>query len=159
MYARLEGRKWGGTALAMLLSGLLAFGLVPYRGADAALRRDGRRAEMLALTNQDRQQRDREELGFAAKLARYAKQHSEAMANKGYIYHSTEAQLRDALGNYRWTIGGENVGVGSSLESLEDAFMASKPHRENILRRSFDHMAVGIVRAHDKTWITVVFFG
>ena len=81
------------------------------------------------------------------------------MARKGYIFHSTEAELRRALGDGNWSIGGENVGVGGSLESLEDAFMASKLHRENILRKSFDHMAVGIVRDDGAIWITVIFYG
>ena len=59
----------------------------------------------------------------------------------------------------RWSIGGENVGVGGSLESLQRAFMASKLHRQNILRKTFDHVAVGIVRQDDALWITVIFYG
>ena len=93
------------------------------------------------------------------KLGKYAKAHSRAMANDGYIYHSTGDQLRRALDGYDWELGGENVGVGGSLESLEDAFMASELHRQNILRRVYDHAAVGIVRADDQIWITVIFYG
>jgi uncharacterized protein YkwD len=114
---------------------------------------------MLALTNSDRTHHDRSALSFAERLAAYAKSHSEAMANQGYIYHSTGAQLREALEGYNWELGGENVGVGASLESLEDAFMASEPHRKNILRRVYDHAAVGIARADDRIWITVIFYG
>jgi uncharacterized protein YkwD len=114
---------------------------------------------MLALTNHDRANHDRAALSFAERLARYAKAHSQAMANKGYIYHSTSEQLVGALDGYDWQLGGENVGVGGSLEGLEDAFMASTDHRKNILRKVYDHAAVGIVRQDDRTWITVIFYG
>ena len=114
---------------------------------------------MVNLTNDDRREHDRRALRFQTRVSRYAKAHSQAMAREGYIFHSTQAQLQKALGNVNWSIGGENVGVGGSLESLEDAFMASKLHRQNILRRSFDHMAVGIVRGDGALWITVIFYG
>ena len=114
---------------------------------------------MLTLTNSDRMHHDRSALSFAERLAAYAKSHSEAMAAKGYIYHSTGGQLREALEGYTWELGGENVGVGASLESLEDAFMASEPHRKNILRRLYEHAAVGIARADDRIWVTVIFYG
>ena len=150
-----DGRRKLGAVIALLLSGLLLFG-----AAGTALGRDvGPRRTMLGLTNQDRAAHDRSDLGFAARLARYAKDHSEAMSRKGYLFHSSERQLRDALDGYDWEIGGENVGVGGSLESLEDAFMASKDHRENILRPTFQHAAIGIARDDGRIWITVIFFG
>lgn len=157
MHAVFDGRRRLVAVLAMLLSALLLVGLAPR--ADATEDRFGRRRQMLALTNQDRDERDRRELAFAAKLSRYAKHHSEAMAHKGYLFHSTEDQLRDALDGYNWTIGGENVGVGGSLETLEDAFMASKLHRQNILRPAFQRAAVGVIRDGDRFWVTVIFYG
>lgn len=151
-----EGRRKLGALIALLLSGLLLLG----GSAGIAVGRDlGPRRSMLGLTNEDRATHDRADLGFAAKLARYAKDHSQAMAKKGYLFHSTEDQLRDSLAGYDWEIGGENVGVGGSLESLEDAFMASKLHRQNILRTEYRHAAIGIVRDDDRIWITVIFYG
>jgi uncharacterized protein YkwD len=146
-----------GTAIALLLVGSLVLGFAPGR-ADAQ-ERIGRRLQMVALTNQDREARGRRDLSFQARLSRYAKEHSRAMARKGYIYHSTEQELLDALGDVSWSIGGENVGVGGSLDGLQRAFMASKLHRQNILRKTFDHMAVGVVRADGSLWITVIFYG
>ncbi len=58
-----------------------------------------------------------------------------------------------------WSLGGENVGVGGSLDGLQRAFMASKLHRQNILNETYDHMAVGIVKADESLWITVIFYG
>lgn len=146
---------WG-AAIALLLVGLLVASVAPGAGAEE---RFGRRRQMVALTNTDREEHGRRDLAFQAQISRYARQHSLAMAKKGYIFHSTEQQLLDALGDVRWSIGGENVGVGGSLESLQRAFMSSKLHRQNILRRTFDHMAVGIVRQDDALWITVIFYG
>ena len=37
--------------------------------------------------------------------------------------------------------------------------MASKVHRENILRSSFDHTAIGMVRRNGSLWVTVIFYG
>lgn len=146
---------WG-AAIALLLVGLLVASVAPGAGAEE---RFGRRRQMVALTNTDREEHGRRDLAFQAQISRYARQHSLAMAKKGYIFHSTEQQLLDALGDVRWSIGGENVGVGGSLESLQRAFMSSKLHRQNILRKTFDHMAVGIVRQDDALWITVIFYG
>ena len=150
------GRRLGGL-LALLISGLLLLGAAS--GSAVGNEELGPRRHMLALTNSDRVHHERSALSFAERLAAYAKSHSEAMANKGYIFHSTSDQLRDALEGYKWELGGENVGVGASLESLEDAFMASDAHRKNILRRVYDHAAVGIARADDRIWVTVIFYG
>lgn len=150
-----HGRRKLGALIALCLSGLLLLG-----AAGAAQGRDvGPRRTMLGLTNEDRAAHERQDLHFAARLARYAKDHSQAMARKGYLFHSSEEELRDALKGYDWGIGGENVGVGGSLESLEDAFMASKLHRQNILREEYRHAAIGIVREDGRIWITVIFYG
>jgi uncharacterized protein YkwD len=138
----------------VLVTGLLVLGAGTATARDLSPRRT-----MLALTNTDRARHDRRELGFAARLSRYAKAHSQAMADEGYIFHSTGDQLRKALEGYDWELGGENIGVGGSLKSLEDAFMASDPHRKNILRKVYDHAAVGIVRQDGRIWITVIFYG
>ena len=152
-------RSWRrlGCLLALLMTGALVLGAAG--GVAIGDEKLGPRRHMLALTNTDRDRHDRRHLAFAATLARYAKAHSQAMADRGNIFHSTGDQLRAQLDGYEWQLGGENVGVGGSLESLEDAFMASTEHRKNILRKVYDHAAVGIVRAHDRIWITVIFYG
>lgn len=145
------------TVLAFAIGVTLAVGAVPA-GAEVQ-ERVGRRLQLVQLTNQDRREHQRAAVRFERRISRYARQHSLAMARKGYLFHSTAAQLRGALDGVRWSIGGENVGVGSSLEGLQRAFMASKLHRRNVLRPEFRHMAVGIVRQDDRLWVTVIFYG
>lgn len=151
------GRRPLRAALALGLVTAMALAAAPAR-VDAA-DRVGPRLRFVELTNQDRREHDRRALRFQRRISRYARAHSLAMAEKGYLFHSTEEQLVRALDGVHWSIGGENVGVGSSLESLQRAFMASELHRQNVLRRAFDHVAVGIVRRDGVLWITVIFYG
>jgi uncharacterized protein YkwD len=82
------------------------------------------------------------------------------MARRGEIFHSSPDQVRAALDGYDWSLAGENVGVGPSLDALEDAFMESKLHRQNILRTTFRNAAIGVVRDDDgHFWVTVIFYG
>ena len=143
--------------VAAVLACLLVLGLAA--GAAVGEERYGPRRHMLALTNTDRADHDRKALTFNERLSRYARAHSQAMADQGYLSHSTGDQLRAALEGYDWELGGENIGVGGSLEGLEQAFMDSPPHRENLLRRVYEHAAIGIVRQDGRTWITVIFYG
>jgi uncharacterized protein YkwD len=116
-----------------------------------------RRSEMLQLTNEDRAEEDRAALELDKKISRYAARHSRAMAEEGELFHSED--LRGVLDGVEWSLGGENVGVGSSLSDLQAAFMASKPHRRNILQKGFDHVALGVVKSGGNFWVTVIFYG
>jgi uncharacterized protein YkwD len=156
MHARIARRGSVGALIVLLLAGSLVFGFAADR-ADAATH--ARRTSMLVLTNHDRTERGRADLSFNSRLSHYAKQHSREMASEGYLFHSSSDQLIKALSRYEWSLGGENVGVGGSLDSLETAFMQSKEHRKNILRRQFDHTAIGVVHDGDRLWVTVIFYG
>lgn len=112
---------------------------------------------MVELTNQDRADRDRAPLDFNAHLSRYAARHAKAMAEAGRLFHTPD--LAAKLQGLDWSIGGENVGHGGSLEILERAFMHSKVHRSNILRPGFDSVAVGVFRDGNSLWVTVIFYG
>jgi uncharacterized protein YkwD len=151
---RARGRRPAGVALALLIV-LLAQGVSADRAAASSDHR--RRAHMLSLTNDDRAQRDKAALKLNAVLSKYAKHHSRQMATKGYLFHTPD--LASKLKGLDWSIGGENVGVGSTLDGLEGAFMRSTPHRRNILRTAFDHAAVGVIRSNGSFWVTVIFYG
>jgi uncharacterized protein YkwD len=151
---RIRGRGFAGIALALLIV-LLAQGVSADRASASSDHR--RRTHMLSLTNDDRAQRDKAALKLNAALSRYAKHHSRQMATKGYLFHTTD--LASKLKGFDWSIGGENVGVGSTLDGLEGAFMNSPPHRKNILRTAFDHAAVGVIHSNGSFWVTVIFYG
>ena len=112
---------------------------------------------MAPLINEDRTDRDRAALKLDLELSRYAKKHSQDMADAGELFHTVD--LAAKLKGKHWSIGGENVGVAPSLADLEDMFMASAPHRRNILNREFDHFAVGVVESDGNFWVTIIFYG
>lgn len=168
---RTERRPWLGIA-ALLIGSFLVVGLVPARLDAEAAERVGPvldetpvlvRADMdedfLSLTNADRASHGLRALGAADRIARYATRHSRRMADLGYLFHSGDRQLRGALEGSEWMVAGENVGAGPTLEDLEDAFMDSAPHRHNVLERSYDNAAIGIVEADGVVWVTVIFYG
>jgi uncharacterized protein YkwD len=150
------GRSRRHLALVFLLAAaLLVSGIAIDRTRAGAA--TTRRGEMLQLTNEDRADKDRKALELDAKLSRYAKRHARAMAEAGEIFHT--GNLAAKLKGRNWTIGGENVGIGPTLPDLEGTFMGSKPHRRNILRAGFDHVAIGVVLSDGNFWVTVIFYG
>jgi uncharacterized protein YkwD len=136
--------------LSLLLSGMATD---HARAGDSA----SRRAELLQLTNESRDHKDRGALKLDAKLSHYAVEHSRDMANAGQLFHTED--LAAELGQRDWSIGGENVGLASTLTDVHAAFMGSKPHRRNILRKGYDHTAIGIVKSDGNLWVTVIFYG
>jgi uncharacterized protein YkwD len=150
-------RRGAGALVALLLVASLMAASAPARATDGE--RFTRRLHMLSLTNQARESHDRADVKLNWLLSRYARHHSLEMANKGYVYHSDDDTLVDILSPYHFSVGGENVGVGSTVDGLQDAFMASPPHRENILRTAFDHVAIGMASVDGHLWVTVFFYG
>ena len=153
---RTIGRMRCRTALAFLLVATFlvqVLAIDPSRAGDTLQNR----AEMLQLTNEDRADRDRDELRLNDRLSRYARRHSRDMAEQGELFHTPD--LADKLRGTGWAIGAENIGMGPSLEALEDAFMASRPHRKNILRAGFERTAIGVVESGGSYWVTVIFYG
>jgi uncharacterized protein YkwD len=141
-------------ALVFLLAAVLVSSGVATAPADAGTRLRG---QMLRLTNDDRADKDRAALELDVELSRYAKRHSQDMADAGEIFHTDD--LAAKLKGRNWSAGGENVGVGPSLPDLQAVFMASTPHRRNILNREFDHVAIGVVESDGDLWVTVIFYG
>lgn len=143
------------TFLAIAMAVLLVVGAAPQRAQAATTMRQ----RMLALTNHARETRDRKDLNLNVKLSRLAKKHSRDMMDAGYLFHTDVDVLKKALAPYDWSVGGENIGVGSSLSDVQSAFMGSKEHRKNILLKAYDHAAIGVVRSDGKVWVTVIFYG
>jgi hypothetical protein len=97
----------------------------------------------------------RGKLRIDPELSKAARKHTGEMIHKNLLYHTTPTQLRHRI--VRWSLLGENVGVGNTVSSLHKAFMHSPGHRANILRSSFNHSGVGVRNAHGRMWVTVIF--
>ena len=57
-----------------------------------------------------------------------------------------------------WTLLGENVGVGSNLYGLWDAFMNSPGHRANVLDNRWNYVGVGAVKAQNGAYYVTMEF-
>ena len=141
-------------ALVFLLAAVLVSSGIAITPAHAGARLRG---AMVPLINDDRADKDRPPLKLDLDLSRYARKHSQDMADAGVLFHTSD--LAAKLKGKHWSIGGENVGMAPDLRTLEDMFMASPPHRRNILNREFDHFAVGVVESDGNFWVTIIFYG
>jgi uncharacterized protein YkwD len=145
-----------GAVIALLLVTLTLGGVAPPASASRAA--DDRRS-MTQLTNHSRETHDVRRARIALTISELARRHSLAMARRGYLFH-TDNPERVYLDGKTWHVWGENVGVtGGGLADLEQAFMASAPHRANILDQRFRRVAIGVVRADGLVWVTVFFWG
>ena len=106
------------------------------------------------LTNHERSSRGIRTLRIASDLVSIARRHSEQMASRGTIYHNNN--LANEVGG-NWTMLGENVGKGPSVDSIHDAFMNSPEHRANILRSGFNQMGIGTAVKNGYIYVTEVF--
>ncbi|MGN6300042.1 MAG: CAP domain-containing protein [Angustibacter sp.] len=56
-----------------------------------------------------------------------------------------------------WKVLGENVGTGGSATAIHSAFMASAPHRANILSSRYSQVGVGVATGGGQLWVVEVF--
>lgn len=147
---RAQSRIGALVALSLVVS--LVLGAIAAEAGAKSLRRD----QMLDLVNAKREARGIAALDVSP-IKKYSRHHSGVMARKGFIFHTEN--LANQLKGMHWSIAGENVGSGSTVDVLFKAFMDSAPHRKNILRKSFEHVGIGIVRSHGSLWVTMVFYG
>jgi uncharacterized protein YkwD len=82
---------------------------------------------------------------------------SSLMAFTGKLAEDPNSTAAIASYDPNWQGWGENVGVGPTPQSTEAAFMASPPHRANILG-NFTHVGVGVVVTDGKIWVTERFY-
>jgi uncharacterized protein YkwD len=92
-------------------------------------------------------------LSLSERLSRIAHQHSYEMAGQGTLFHSC---LPCEIGDFRRLA--ENVGYGSDRVTVQQEFLASRPHRENLLHPKFRRVGVGVVRRGGLVWVTQIFY-
>ncbi len=113
--------------------------------------------QLASLINKARASAGRAPLTLSGSLSKLARKHSVAMAAKGTIYHNSK--LASWLSPYTWKVAGENVGMGGSLLSIHNAFMASPGHRANNLSKAYKKVGVGVVWKSGRAYVTVIFLG
>ena len=120
-------------------------------------------AEILALVNDDRAAAGLPHLSLnpILNLAAYAK--AQDMLSENYFSHTspegeTPWHWFDVWG-YRYTFAGENLATGfSDPQDLENSWMASAPHRANILSPNYSEVGLAVVSYEGKN-IVVQLFG
>lgn len=134
------------TAVLVLLAGLLVNpgGATPAHASTLE-------SAMTADINAARAAHGLPALHVAADLVSVARSHSAAMASSHTLFHTPN--LTSAI--CCWLAVGENVGEGGSVSAVNSAFLASAPHRANILDSRYTQVGVGIVVDSSGTlWIT-----
>ena len=98
-------------------------------------------AQFLVLLNQLRAERGLRPLVSDSQMVGVARQWSARMAAESTLYHNGD--LPNQVTN--WRMLGENVGVGSDVQQLHNAFVASPHHYENMVEPAFDATGIGVV--------------
>ncbi|MEP6973543.1 MAG: CAP domain-containing protein [Actinomycetota bacterium] len=157
--------------ISSAVSAVLVLGLwaAPHVAASPLLTRSQARPEarvevgtdawqVFKATNASRTRSHLANLQLNRAMSLVARRHSLAMARAGELFHTTDVSVY--LDGVEWHAWGENVGyTPGDVASLQNAFMNSPPHRENILNRAFHQVAIGAVRVGGTLWVTVFFYG
>ncbi len=105
--------------------------------------------------NEERAARGLRRLRLDPELSKAARVHTREMTRADLLHHTDPSALRRRVTN--WVLLGENVGVGATVASLHDAFMASPAHKENIMLPRFKFIGVGTASSDNRLWVTVIF--
>jgi uncharacterized protein YkwD len=128
----------------------------PITGKRAVLVRN--RAVVLRMTNRVRVAHHLVPLRLNVSLSRPAWKHSYSMMKAGTLFHTANLTQR-ILSDTQGTCWGENIAMGPSLGSINEAWLNSAPHRANILNPRFRRAAIGVVLSGGTYWITFDFYG
>jgi uncharacterized protein YkwD len=106
--------------------------------------------------NAARDDSNKQKLRLDPEISKVARKHTREMIKAATLHHTPSTTLARRV--TKWTVLGENVGVGGSVSSLHDAFMNSPSHKSNILYSTFKHIGVGTKKdANGRLWVTVIF--
>jgi uncharacterized protein YkwD len=105
--------------------------------------------EVLQLVNAERQKESLPPVKHHPLLMRLAREHSAAMARTGIFSHVIDEQGpgdRAKQAGYRYSRLGENIAHGTGLRPKDamKLWMQSEGHRDNILRKEYRQLGVGI---------------
>lgn len=109
-------------------------------------------AELLRLTNVERQRAGLRPLRLSPQLAQAAQRHAEDMVRNRFFSHtgSNGSSISDRVrsAGYRFSSTGENIAAGAATpEATIRQWMQSPGHRRNILNPSYTEIGFGYVNA------------
>ena len=115
-------------------------------------------AKVLSMVNQTRREKGLSALVRNDKLVAMARGQSDRMEDRGNIYHNPRLGAEATERGLDWERVGENVGMGPNVDLIQQAFLDSPHHYENIVHPSYNHVGVGVVKGDDgKMYVTQVF--
>ncbi len=144
----MKGRR----STSALIIGAIAATLLSL-GAPTASANSSYESQFVNKINSERAKKGKSQLVVKSDLVSVARRHSGRMAKEGDIWHNQNL-ANEVKG---WTVLGENVGMGPSVDSLHKAFMDSKGHRDNILLSDYNQIGVGVVVDDGTIYVTEVF--
>jgi hypothetical protein len=133
---------------ALALAGCLLVGLVTAPSAQAS---DA--GSFVSNINASRRAAGLHSLSTSSSLAAVARSWASSMASSGRLAHNPRITSQVS----GWRVLGENVGVGGDPASLHRAFMASAPHRANILSSRYTQVGIGVASGGGRLWVVEVF--
>ena len=124
----------------------------PALGVTMSAPDSGSEAAFVSQTNSARADSGLAPLRVADDLTSIARQHAEAMASQQRLFDDPNIgqEVQD------WQSVGENSGKGASVDAVQSGFMASAPHRANILG-DYRDIGVGVVWTDSTLWVAEVF--
>ena len=129
---------------AFVLMGMLAASVITPPAESSAA--ESPSTEMVRLVNELRAQNGLRVLQVDPTLQQSVDRWTAGMAAQGRIFHNKN--LMNELPPILSKVG-ENVGFGSTMEDIENAFVNSPGHLSNLLDPQWDAMAVGVVVSAD----------
>jgi hypothetical protein len=141
-------------AVALLGMALLAPALSAALATTAYADPGSEEAQFLALTNQLRVNHGLNPLATSGTLVSIARSWSSNMAAAGAISHNMNLPNQVSL---PWEKLGENVGTGWSVDSIQNAFINSPHHYENLVDPVYNYVGIGVVDSGGKIYVTVDF--
>jgi len=123
--------------------------------------------KIIDLTNAERSKSSLNKLSYNDNLSLAAKKKAEDMFNKNYWAHYSPdgATPWDFIleSNYQYEYAGENLAKNFMFsQGVVDAWMNSKTHRDNILRKEYTEIGIAIVNGvlnNEETTLVVQMFG
>lgn len=151
------GGDHGAAAAPMMRVSTVAALVVPRGTATLTVQQRYNR-QAFTRTNHHRTRRDRAAVRYDQCLKRMASRQARAMRDDGRLYHQ---DLYPVMRRCGLRMAGENVAFGypDGRTVVSQGWMRSKGHRANILKGSYQVMAISAVQDAEGRWYVAQVFG